>query len=172
MPEGYFLFEFFRSELINLRGKRPKAINFSYELSFKIHWKGLDIMPRAKRNKNETNNSTSKRPNTAVSWINIQLTDDDVQRLISQGATDDELAVDFLTLCGYGYSIGCKPAPNGEGWMAYLTGKPDEDADDVVGISGYANTPIDACSSLLFKFHDKLGGILIKPEPKSTRRFG
>ena len=172
LPDGYNLIAVFRSAIEYAGKKRSNRLDFNQELSFFMDRNGLDIMPRKKGQTNAPKTTDKNAAYVAVSWLNLSLTDDDVQRLISLGATDTDLAVDFLTLCGYGYSIGCKPAPSGEGWMAYLTGAASDDANVLVGISGYANTPVDALSSLLFKFHDKLGGVLNKPEPKSARRFG
>lgn len=172
LPKGYKLIGVFQSAIQYAGKSRSNSISFNQELSFFMDRNGLDLMPRKKVKPNAPKSTDKSTSYTAVSWINITLTDDDVQRLVSLAATETELAVDFLTLCGYGFSIGCKPAPSGEGWMAYLTGQAVDDENVIVGISGYANTPVDALSSLLFKFHDKLGGILNKPEPKSARRFG
>lgn len=172
LPDGVSLIKVFSNTFLQLRGKRPVKVSFDQEVSFFLDRLKDTEMPRKKKETGDAKSTTKTKFSSSVSWVNIQLTDDDVERLTATGATDDELAVDFLALCGYGFTVGCKPAPNGDGWMAYLTGNVNDDEGTIVGLSGYANSPIDACSSLLFKFHDKLDGVLIKPEPKSSRRFG
>lgn len=129
-------------------------------------------MPRKKGTNNEKPGSNKRNSSPPPAWINIQLTDDDQATIIEQAISDNELAADLLSLCLSGYSIGVKPAPSGEGWMAYFTGTAIDDDAQTVGIAGYASTPFDAIASVLYKFHVKLDGQLYKPEPRTSRRFG
>ena len=172
LPQALVVFPSILFCVESLRKPRCKAINFAQEVSFFLDWYGVNEMPRKGKANDEQKRNSKRNTSSPPSWINIQLTDDDAAAIIEQSIPDNELAADLLALSLSGIAVGVKPAPSGDGWMAYLTGIAVDDDTATVGIAGYASTPYDAIAALLYKFHVKLDGQLLKPEPRASRRFG
>lgn len=171
MPEGILLFRSFRETLLSLGKPNPKRVCFSHDLSFAINWLGDDKMPRAKKDTANAKSAGNKSYKSNVSWINISLTDSDADNITGVSYDADNVASQLVGLCLEGYSIGVKPTADADGWMAYLTGIAADNDAVTVGVAGYSDTPIDAIISLLYKFHDKLDGVLNAPASSVTRKF-
>jgi len=128
-------------------------------------------MPRKKGASNAAGTSSAKKSDKPPVWINIALTDDDYASLATMDSETDKIAAEFLSLTLQDYSVGIKRTPSGDGWMAYIIGAASDDPSQSVGLSGYADEPVDACISLLYKFFHKLEGQLLVPEKRESRRF-
>lgn len=128
-------------------------------------------MPRKKKDTTNDRANGRKATTTPPKWINISLTDDDIATIGERALSAQKAAAELLALCLDGYSVGCKPAPDGQGWMCYIMGQASDDENVTVGISGYSDAPFDAINSALYKFHTKLGGSFTTPADRIKPQF-
>lgn len=98
----------------------------------------------------------AKSNSSDIQWVNVSLSDDDVAELEGWIASEPNFLTELCRLVDAGYAIGCKPAVNGDGFMATIIGKNASGGEQSFGLSAYAGNAYDAYACLLFKFVSKL----------------
>lgn len=122
-----------------------------------------------KKSKSEGNYAKSSA--TDIQWVNVSLTDDDIVELEGWMQSEPNFLTELCRLVDAGYAIGCKPAVNGDGYMATIIGKNASDGSQSFGLSAYAGNAFDAYGCLLFKFVSKLDRTFPTTVNTSRNRF-
>lgn len=92
-----------------------------------------------------------------VRWVNVRPTDDMLVEFEAWVSSDPDVLSEILRLVSSGFAFGCKPTPNGDGFMATLISPAGYEGGGNCGLSAYADTPYDAVAGLLYKFVGILG---------------
>lgn len=106
-----------------------------------------------------------------LTWVNVSLNNDDTAQIEAWLLGEPDILSDVCHLILSGFAIGCKPAANGDGYMATLTGGSGTESNGLYGLSAYADTPYNAFAALLYKFVSKLDGRLTAAAASSSSRF-
>jgi hypothetical protein len=115
--------------------------------------------------------SYAKSGATSVQWVNVTLSDMDVQTLEGWLVSEPDLLTEFVRLVTSNYAVGCKPAADGNGFMATIIGAHRDNRDVSCGVSAYADTPYDALACVMFKFVNCLGGEFTTTPQSHRARF-
>lgn len=115
--------------------------------------------------------SYAKSSSGNIQWVNVNLTDADVDAIATWLADEPNLLVEYVRLVGEGYSLGVKPARDGDGVMATLMSNAASEGGGGMGVSAYAPNAYDALGVLLYKFVTLLGGQFPSDVQKGRSRF-
>jgi hypothetical protein len=123
--------------------------------------------------KSGTNNTKSGSTGN-ISWINVVLTEDDIAELSDATPEPTNVMLGILAIANKGYSVSLKHNPDKVQFSASLFGIHPIDGVGLVGLSAFADDPLDALFVLCYKYHVRLGGEIPTPnkETGTTRRFG
>lgn len=129
-----------------------------------------EVMVMAKKQSTKGQNY-AKSGAGSVQWQNVNLSDDDANAIATWLDSDPDLLFEYVRLVSEGYAVGCKPASNGDGFMATIISPVHSETGIAYGLSSYASSPFDALGALLYKFVTLLGGEFSPTTVQSSRRF-
>lgn len=104
---------------------------------------------------NPTGTSSSFK---SISWVNCNLSDDDISSIENWELSDTELLTALSSLIGEGYAVSVKRSPDNLSVMATIIGQADTCDNVGKGMSAFADTPDDAIKVLLYKHFNLLRG--------------
>jgi hypothetical protein len=106
-----------------------------------------------------------------VSWVNVSLSDDDVNWIDENLPGEVEVAMALLSLAKVSVNLYVRFMPDSEAFTAGMIGENPNSPGSLLGLSGWSSDVYDAVRALAGKWYSTLGGQWSNaPEPK-PRRF-
>lgn len=141
-----------------------------YRLNSQLQTYFIEVMKMAGKTVKKDQNYAKSGANS-VQWVNVALSDDDVDQITQWLAQQPDFLSEYVRLVSEGYAVGVKPAREGDGYMATIISEARADGRPAMGVSAYASTPYDALGCLLYKFVSKLAGEFPSTVSQSNRKF-
>jgi len=101
-------------------------------------------------------------------WVNVNLTNADVMEIEQWISSEPDILGEVCRVVLSGYHVAVKPATNGDGFMASISGAVASGSKGSAGVSAFSDTPYEAIACVLFKFVSKLDCTL-SPTPTEGR---
>lgn len=120
-------------------------------------------MPRSKKgqkNDSRTGNTDSdgNLHRNELRWINIKLTDTDLDALDKSESTFEFLSASIVALAGDGIGVSIRAIDRGESYCVTLIGSDSEGDSISYGLSSFGGSIRDALLTAVYKFDTYLGG--------------
>lgn len=153
-------------------GLMPAGVWLKFEVDTRFHSNMKAYFRKVRdemaKKRQTTATTTANTPPTLgydapTRWLNVYLTDDDASFLSELDVTLDTLAAQLVALGVEGWDVSLKRREQDASCMASIVSRDPYLETGRVGLSAWSDNFPDAIAALLYKFHDKLGGVIPPP---------